>query len=78
LALITFLPLASASWSLETRPLSSLGTRPNDEVALLVRLASAAEFLLALMFSLTTMVRMSPTWRGRRSSNSACAPKAVR
>ncbi len=37
------------------------------------RLALAPEFLVALTFSLMTMVRMSPTLRGRRSSNSALA-----
>ena len=29
-----------------------------------------SEFLLAAVFSLIWMTRMSPTWRGRRSSNS--------
>lgn len=35
-----------------------------------VRVALEAEFLLALTCSLSTMVKMSPTIRGRRSSNS--------
>ncbi|MDT4818877.1 hypothetical protein FQZ97_519810 [compost metagenome] len=57
-----------------SRPPMSLGMAANTLVVLPVRLALAPEFLVALTFSLMRMVRMSPTLRGRRSSNSALAP----
>ncbi|MNW08011.1 hypothetical protein D3C71_2047200 [compost metagenome] len=70
LAFRALLPLTSAFDLALNRPASARGTASNDSVVLPVRLALVPEFLLALTFSLITMVRMSPTLRGRRSSNS--------
>jgi hypothetical protein len=63
-------PLMSAFWLVPNSPPSARGTALNASAVLPVRLALVAEFLLALTFSLITIVRMSPTLRGRRSSNS--------
>src|SRR5262249_5059336 len=65
-----FVPFTSAFWLVLNRPPSARGTALNASVVLPARLALVAEFLLALTFSVITIVRMSPTLRGRRSSNS--------
>ncbi len=69
LALSALAPLMVAFWALLNSPPSALGTASKASALLDVRLALVPEFLLALTFSLITMVRMSPTLRGRRSSN---------
>ncbi|MNT78727.1 hypothetical protein D3C72_2179830 [compost metagenome] len=54
--------------------LSLSGTVIGVRLAEPLRLALEAAFLLALTCSLRTMVRMSPTMRGRRSSNNGWKP----
>ncbi|MNL73063.1 hypothetical protein D3C87_1984710 [compost metagenome] len=63
-------PLMLALLLLLNRPLSARGTASNASAVLPVRLVLVPEFLLALTFSVIRIVRMSPTLRGRRSSNS--------